>query len=120
MAHPPRTSPLHAEADRVEATEPIEPAAPRSKVRSVLLGVGIGVGVGVAAVAIAFSIVAIPLFVLASTEPGAGLDRSLVRTGLFKVALPFGVVAGTAAGVVVGLWYARGGRLPTDRTPIHD
>ncbi len=97
-----------------------EPAEPRSRVRSVLLGVGIGLGVTVAGIAIAFSIIAIPLYILASTEPGSGLDRSLVRTGLFKVALPFGLVAGTIAGVAVGLWYARGGRLPTDRTPLHD
>ncbi len=84
-----------------------------------LLGLGIGLGVGVAAMAVAFSIVAIPMFILASTEPDSGLDRSLVRTGLFKVALPLGLVAGIAAGVVVGIWYARGGRLPTDRTPIN-
>lgn len=96
-----------------------EPAEPRSRVRSVLLGLGIGLGVGVAGVAIAFSIVAIPLFILASTEPDSGLDRDLVRTGLFKVALPFGLIAGIAAGVVVGIWYARGGRLPRDRSPIH-
>lgn len=91
----------------------------RSRLRSVLLGIGIGTGVGVAGMAIAFSIIAIPLFIVASTEPDGGLDRSLVRTGLFQVALPFGLVAGLIAGVVVGLWYARGGRLPTDRTPIH-
>ena len=83
-----------------------------------LLGLGIGAGVGVAAVAIAFSIVAIPIFIVASTEPGSGLNRDLVRTGLFKVALPFGGVAGIAVGVLVGIWYARGGRLPRDRTPI--
>ncbi len=80
---------------------------------------GIGLGVGVAAMAIAFSILAIPMFVMASTEPGSGLDRSLVRTGLFKVALPIGLVAGGAAGIAVGLWYGRGGRLPTDHTPVH-
>jgi hypothetical protein len=74
--------------------------------------------VGVAGVAIAFSIVAIPIFIVASTEPGSGLNRDLVRTGLFKVALPFGLVTGVAVGILVGLWYARGGRLPTDRTPI--
>jgi ABC-type molybdate transport system permease subunit len=90
----------------------------RSRLRSVLLGVGIGLGVGVAGVAIAFSIVAIPLFIVASTEPDSGLDRDLVRTGLFKIALPFGVITGIAAGAVIGVWYARGGRLPTDRTPI--
>jgi hypothetical protein len=84
----------------------------------VLLGVGIGAGVGVAAVAIAFSIVAIPLFVLASTEPGSGLNRDLVRTGLFLIALPFGALTGIVVGTIVGVWYARGGRLPTDRTPL--
>ena len=114
MAHPMRSAPLRAEVDPI-ADEPV----PRSRLRSVLVGLGIGTGVGVAVMAVAFSIVAIPMFILASTEPGSGLDRSLVRTGLFKVALPLGLVAGVAAGVVVGIWYARGGRLPTDRTPIH-
>ena len=117
MAHPPRTTPLRAGDD--DGAGPEAPTVPRSRLRSVLLGVGVGTGVGVAAMAIAFSIVAIPMFILASTEPDAGLDRSLVRTGLFKVALPLGLVAGIVAGVVVGLWYARGGRLPSDRTPIH-
>ena len=46
--------------------------------------------------------------------------RTLVRRGLFQVALPFGLVAGTAAGIAVGVWYGRGGRLPRDRTPIHE
>jgi hypothetical protein len=90
----------------------------RPRSRSVLLGVAVGVGVAVAGIAIAFSVVAIPIFIVASTEPGSGLNRDLVRTGLFKVALPFGVVSGLAAGVLIGMWYARGGRLPTDRTPL--
>lgn len=93
--------------------------APRTRLRSVLLALGIGTGVGVAGVAMAFSIIAIPLFIVASTEPGSGVDRGLVRKGLFHIALPFGLVAGVGAGVLVGVWYARGGRLPTDRTPIH-
>ena len=91
---------------------------PRPRSRSVLLGIGVGLGVAVAGIAIAFSIVAIPLFIVASTEPGSGLNRDLVRTGLFKVAVPFGVVSVVAAGVLIGIWYARGGRLPTDRTPL--
>jgi hypothetical protein len=91
----------------------------RSGARSALLGLGIGLGVGVAAIAIAFSIIAIPLYLLASTEPGSGLDRDLVRKGLFFVALPFGVVAGTSIGVAVGVWYGRGGRLPIERSSIY-
>ena len=109
---PPRTTPLHADA--------VSDGPPRSRLRSALLGAGVGLGGGVAGMAIAFSIVAVPMFLLASTEGDAGLDRDLVRTGLFVVALPFGVLTGLAAGVVVGVWYARGGRLPTDRTPIHE
>lgn len=115
MAHPPRQRPLRA------ATPGDDAAVERpSRPRSILVGVGIGLAVGLAAVAVAFSIVAIPLFLIASTEPGQGLDRDLVRKGLFGVAVPFGAVSGVAIGIAVGVWYARGGRLPTDRTPLHD
>jgi hypothetical protein len=88
--------------------------------RSLALGVAVGLGVGLAAMAVAFSIVAIPMFAVASFEPGSGSHRSLVHTGLFQVALPFGGLSGLVAGITVGIWYARGGRLPTDRTPIHE
>lgn len=99
--------------------EEAAPSARRSRLRSALLGLGIGVGVGVAGIAIAFSVIAIPLYLLASTEPGSGLDRDLVRKGLFFVALPFGALVGTAIGAVVGIWYGRGGRLPSARSSIH-
>jgi len=105
---------------RTEALQAVPPegAAAPSRWRSIGLGVAVGFGIAVAGIAIAFSIVAIPLFIVASTEPGSGLNRDLVRTGLFKVALPVGLVAGTAAGIAVGVWYGRGGRLPRDRTPL--
>ena len=61
-------------------------------------GLGIGLAVMVAAAGLAFSIVAIPLFFVASTEPGSGLDRDLVSKGLFYVALPFGAIAGLVGG----------------------
>lgn len=115
MGSPHRTVPLRAEP--VEVVAPDATGVP-SRARSVGLGVAVGFGVAVAGIAIAFSIIAIPLFIVASTEPGSGLDRSLVRTGLFQVALPVGLVAGVGAGIAVGLWYARGGRLPRDRTPL--
>lgn len=108
--------PQHGPEPLEPASDPVGPGS--SRLRSVLLGIAAGLGVAVAGVAIAFSIVAIPLFIVASTEPGSGLNRDLVRTGLFKVALPFGVVSGIVVGALVGVWYARGGRLPTDRTPL--
>ena len=86
-----------------------------------LVGVAIGLGGrrrrGVPLV-IAFSIVAIPLFIVASTEPGSGLDRDLVRNGAVPGRPARRRGGGVAVGVLVGLWYARGGRLPRDRTPL--
>jgi hypothetical protein len=90
-----------------------------SRRRSILVGVGVGLAVGLSALAIAFSIIAIPMYALASFEPGKGLQRTTIRTGLLVVALPFGTLVGVATGIIVGIWKARGGHLPTDRTPIH-
>jgi hypothetical protein len=111
---------LHAEPEPEPVPRHRAPAHKRrGRGRSTLLGLGVGLGVGVAAIAIAFSIIAIPLYMIASTEPGSGLDRDLVRKGLFFVALPFGAIAGTGIGVLVGVWYGRGGRLPVERSSIH-
>src|SRR3546814_18951176 len=90
-------------ATTTDAAGDAAPLTPRSRLGSALLGIGIGAGVGVACIAIAFSIIAIPLYVLASTEPGSGLDRTLVRRGLFQVALLPGVFPGQVAGIVVGV-----------------
>jgi hypothetical protein len=75
----------------------------------------VGVGVGIAVAGITYSILAIPLYVIAQADPD-GLDRPMIRTAFFNVALPAGLLVGTVAGVVVGLWYGRGGRLPEDRS----
>jgi hypothetical protein len=87
-----------------------------SRRRPLLLAAGVGLAVGLCVVAIGFSIVAIPLYMLARLEPGNGLDRPVVHNGLFYVALPLGAVLGAAAAGVVGVWYARGGRLPDGRS----
>jgi hypothetical protein len=90
------------------------PAAPATR-RPVLLAIGVGVAVALVAIAIAFSIFAMPFFALARfAEPGSGLDRPLVRTGLFRVAIPVGLVLGTLTGVAVARWYRRGGHLPRE------
>jgi hypothetical protein len=100
-------------SDEVEPTK-------KPRLRSVLLGLAIGLSVAFASAAIAFSIIALPMYTLASTEPGSGVNRDLIRKGLFDVAIPFGLITGVAAGVLVTTWYARGGRLPKDRTPLYE
>jgi hypothetical protein len=80
----------------------------------------VGLAVAVAGIGIAFSVIAIPLFALASIDPGSGLDRDVVRKGLLYVALPFGGISGVLVGLVVGVWYGRGGRLPRDDRAIHE
>lgn len=102
-------------------TAAAEPAPPRrSGLRATLVGIAVGLLATVAGAGLAFSIVAIPIFGLASTEGEGGLGRDVIRTGLFKVAVPFGLITGLAVGIAVGVWYGRGGRLPTDRTPFYE
>jgi hypothetical protein len=85
--------------------------------RAVRRGMGlvaaVGIGVGIAVAGLVYSILAIPLYVFAQTDPD-GLDRPMIRTAFFNVALPAGIVGGIVAGVLVGVWYRRGGRLPDD------
>jgi hypothetical protein len=79
------------------------------------LALAVGLAVGLAAIGVIFSIIAIPLYALARfAEPGKGLDEPFIRNGLLKVAVPAGGVLGTITGLAVGLWYRRGGRLPTE------
>jgi hypothetical protein len=85
--------------------------------RSVALGFAIGIPVALAAAAVAYAIVAIPMYTLAQADPH-GLDRPFFRHALVRIALPVGAVIGLVVGSVVGVWYRRGGHLPTDRTPF--
>jgi hypothetical protein len=87
------------------------PVGDASVRRGVALVGAVGFGVGIAVAGLTYSILAIPLYVFARTDPD-GLDRPLIRTAFFNVALPAGVVVGVVAGVLVGVWYRRGGRLP--------
>ncbi len=73
--------------------------------------------VALAVVALTYAIIAIPMYTLAQADPH-GLDRPFFRHALVRVALPVGAVIGLAVGSVVGVWYRRGGHLPTDRTPF--
>jgi hypothetical protein len=84
--------------------------------RSTAAVVLVGAAVALAVTGLVYSIMAIPIYLLAQTDP-SGLNRPLVRDGLFHVALPIGLVVGALAGAVVGVWYGRGGRLPEGRSP---
>jgi len=85
--------------------------------RSLALGFAIGVPVALGAAAITYAIVAIPMYTLAQADPH-GLDRPFFRHALVRIALPIGAAIGILIGSVVGVWYRRGGHLPTDRTPF--
>lgn len=85
------------------ASQPATEPRRRSLGRSLALGLAIGIGAG----AICFFLIAIPFYTLASFEPN-GIDRPIVRTGLFKVALPVGLVVGVASGIAAGVWVRRG------------
>jgi hypothetical protein len=102
-----------------QSTEPAETdeGARAPLRRSVALGFAIGLPVAVAAAGVTYAIIAIPMYTLAQADPH-GLDRPFFRTALVRIALPLGAVIGLAIGSVVGVWYRRGGRLPTDRTPF--
>ncbi|MEY2423795.1 MAG: hypothetical protein QOI95_3862 [Acidimicrobiaceae bacterium] len=100
-------------------TQPTEPdALERAPLRrSLALGFAIAVPVAIGAAAVVYAIVAIPMYTLAQADPH-GLDRPFFRHALVRIALPIGAAIGLAIGSVVGVWYRRGGHLPTDRTPF--
>ena len=112
----PGRDPVAAEAPArgSQADPPPRSSAPRS----VALGVGIGVGTAVGVAALVYAIAAIPLYLLAQISPD-GLDRPGFRTA-FLVSLGIGGVLGLVVGAATGVWAARGGRLPTDRTSFSD
>jgi hypothetical protein len=85
--------------------------------RSILLGLAIAVPVAIATMAVVYGIIAIPMYTLAQADPH-GLDRPFFRHALTRIALPVGAAIGLLIGSVVAVWYRRGGRLPTDRTPF--
>lgn len=85
--------------------------------RSLALGFAIAVPIAIASAAVIYAIVAIPMYTLAQADPH-GLDRPFFRHALVRIALPVGAAIGLVIGSVVGVWYRRGGHLPTDRTPF--
>jgi hypothetical protein len=94
----------------------VVPSAPRAR-RAIGVSVLVGLVVALCVVAIGFSIIAIPLYMLARVEPGSGIDRPVIRDGLLYVAIPVGLVLGAVVGTLVGVWYGRGGRMPEPPPP---
>lgn len=96
-------------ADATTDPDPADTLTPRPLGRSILLGVLIGLATG----AIVYFLIAIPIYLVASFESN-GMDRPIIRTGLLRVALPFGVLLGIVIGVVSGRWLRRGERWALD------
>ena len=90
-----------------------QPSSPDSDRRPLGVSLLLGVVIGVATAAIVYFLIAIPICLVASFESN-GLDRPIIRTGLFRVALPLGVVVGVITGVVSGRWLRRGERWTLD------
>jgi len=94
--------------------EPTIEAGERPR-RPVLLAVAVGTAVGLACIGLIISIIAVPFFALARfADPGSGLDKPFIRNALTVVALPVGLILGSVAGLAVGRWYRKGGRLPEE------
>ena len=88
--------------------------APNDLRRGALLVGAVGLGVGIAVAGLVYSVLAVPLYVFAQIDPD-GLDRPMIRTAFFNVAVPAGLVAGVVAGVLVGR-LVRPGRAPARTT----
>jgi len=95
--------------------EDVEAPAPLR--RSVGLGLAVGTSVALGTIGIVYAFIAIPMYALAQMDP-SGLDRPFFRESLFHIAVPAGLVLGSAIGALMGVWYRRGGHLPTDRSPF--
>jgi hypothetical protein len=77
--------------------------------------IGVGALAGIAGFSFGLVAVALPLFGLArALELQRGLGRPVIRDNLLLLALPVACVTALACGVLVGRWYRRGGRLPTE------
>ena len=75
----------------------------------------VALGIALVSTAVTYSIVAMPFYALArATEPGKGVDRPFLRDAITHWALPGSIALGLVAGIVVGVWYARGGTLPRE------
>jgi hypothetical protein len=96
----------------------VEPEAgePAPIGRSLALAAGVGAAIGLAVIGVVYGIVAIPVYALAQSDPH-GLDRPFFRNALWRIAIPAGIGVGLVVGALVGVWYARGGHLPDDRSP---
>lgn len=101
----------------VESDERPEEATSAPLRRSLALGFAVGTAIALATIGIVYAIVAIPMYALAQADR-SGLDRPFFRDSLFHIAVPVGLLFGVVIGTLVGVWYRRGGHLPTDRSPF--
>jgi hypothetical protein len=94
------------------------PAPPADRRRGTGAAVAVGAGTAVAATGLLYGLCAGPIYVLAQIATD-GLDRPVFRSTLLA-ALVLSVVLGVVLGAAVGVWYLRGGQLPSDRRSFSD
>ncbi len=99
-----------AELPEPPPSEAPAPVVAPSVRRSVMIGIAIAVAVG----AICFFLIAIPFYTLASFDAN-GMDRPIIRTGLFRIALPVGALIGAVSGASIARWLHRGNRWTIDQ-----
>ena len=69
--------------------------------------IGLVLGAAVLGFGVGVALTAVPLFAFARfVEPGSGLDRPMIRSGL-RLVIPVSVVVATVAAAVTGRWLAR-------------
>ena len=107
----PRTAP-DGRADDAEVDA--RPDRRRTPGGALALGLATALGTG----ALLYGLCAGPIYILAQIATD-GLDRPMFRNALLG-ALVLSAVLGAAIGAAVGIWFLRGGRLPSDRRSFSD
>ena len=94
------------------------PSSPAMSPRPTATSAAVGVALGVLPFVVVAGLVGLIVIFLGRIQTTDFLDQPWVRTGILVFAPLAGTLAGVVVGVLAGRWYRRGGRLPSDRTEV--